>query len=67
VLQETQAETITKMQSIASNNNKKISVIENQKINFTIKAYQEYYKSKNADNLLKYLLKVGNKYLGKEI
>ncbi len=56
MLQETQAETITKMQSIASNNNKKISVIENQKINFTIKAYQEYYKSKNADNLLKYLL-----------
>jgi hypothetical protein len=55
------------MQSIASNTNKKISVIENQKINFTIKAYQDYSKSKNADNLLKYLLKVGNKYLGKEI
>jgi len=36
-------------------------------MNFTIKAYWGYSKSKNADNLLKYLLKVENKYLGKEI
>lgn len=66
-LQETQAETITKIQSIASNNHKKISLIENQKINFTIKSYQEYSELKHVDNLLKYLFKIGNKYLGEKI
>jgi hypothetical protein len=35
--------------------------------NTTIKAYREYSEFKNADNLLKYLLKVENKYLGKKI
>lgn len=67
VLQETQAETMTKIKSIQNNDHKQMSVIEKQKINFTIKAYQEYSNLKNSDNLFKYLTKVGNKYLGKQI
>jgi hypothetical protein len=35
--------------------------------NISIKAYREYSEYKNADKLLEYLLKVGNKYLGKTI
>jgi len=66
-LQETRAETTTKIRSIQLNNHKNISIIEKQKITLTIKAYVDYVKIKSADNLLEYLLKIRNRYLGKLI
>ncbi|CAI6374165.1 unnamed protein product [Macrosiphum euphorbiae] len=64
VLQETQAETMTKIRSIETDSYKSMSFIEMQKINATIMAYDEYLRNKCSKDLLKYLLKVGNKYLG---
>jgi hypothetical protein len=64
VLQETQAETMTKIRSIETDCYKNMSFIEMQKINATIMAYNEYLKNKHSKDLLKYLLKVRNKYLG---
>ncbi|KAE9522845.1 hypothetical protein AGLY_016757 [Aphis glycines] len=64
VLQETQAETMTKIQSIETDSYKSMSFIQMQKINSTIMAYDEYLRNKCSKDILKYLLKVGNKYLG---
>lgn len=64
VLQETQAETMTKIRSIETDSYKNMSFIEMQKINATIMAYDGYLRNKCSKDLLKYLLKVGNKYLG---
>ncbi|KAL4154469.1 hypothetical protein QTP88_000332 [Uroleucon formosanum] len=64
VLQETQAETMTKIRSIETDCHKNMSFIEMQKINSNIIPYDEYLRNKNSKDLLKYLLKVGNKYLG---
>jgi len=64
VLQETKAETMTKIHSIKTNYHKNMSFIEMQTINATIMAYDEYLRNKRSKDLLKYLLKVINKYLG---
>jgi len=67
VLQKTQAETMMKFRSKQMNNQKNISIIEKQKITLAVKAYEDYIKLKSANHLIKYLLKVGNKYLRKPI
>jgi hypothetical protein len=64
VLQNTQAETMTKIRSIETDCHENMSFVEMQKINATIMAYNKYLKNKNSKDLLKYLLKVGNNYLG---
>ncbi|XP_025409900.1 uncharacterized protein LOC112683204 [Sipha flava] len=48
VLQETQAETMTKIRSIETDCHKNMSFIEMQKINATIMAYNEYLKNKHS-------------------
>jgi hypothetical protein len=64
VLQETQAETMTKIRSIETDCRKNMSFIEMQKNNATIMAYNKYLKNKHSKDLLKYLLKVRKNYLG---